>query len=180
MKKLLVILVLLNIVGQAHAAQGDQWNVRFSPVGLLIGLIGVDVDYKLTDKVVVGPSLLSWNLTISDASISASGFGVQGAYYPDTVFVDGFYLGGLLGTSSFSGSITEAGKKSTASVSGTSLGVKGGYHWFWESFNLNLGLVFSSSHSNSMTLKDSSGAVTKEINIPSSSSGLDFNFGFTF
>lgn len=181
MKKLLVVLVLVCCTGRVMASEGDSWNLRFSPVGLLMGMIAAEVDYKVTENVVVGPSFLSWNITRNNLSMSASGFGVQGAYYFNPVYTDSFYVGGTFTSFSVSASDTDAyGNKASASASGTGLGFKGGYHWFWDSFNLNLGLVASSSSMSNVQIKDTNGNVVSKHSSPGTSKGMDFAVGFTF
>ncbi len=181
MKKLLVVFVLVCSAGRAMASAGNTWNFRFSPVGLLIGIIAAELDYKVAEHIVVGPAFLNWNIKIDDTSLLASVFGVQGAYYINPVYTDSFYVGGALSSLSVSASKTDSvGTKYSASASGTALGVKAGYHWFWDSFNLNLGLVVSSSSVNKVKIKDDSGNVVDEQNSPGATTGMDFAIGFTF
>jgi hypothetical protein len=180
-KRIILIMVVLFSAGRLMAAQGDNWNVRFQPFGLLVGLLISEIDYKVNENIVVGPSLLYWNFSGTDITAKMNGFGAQGAYYFDSVFNDGFYVGGRFNTMSMSVSGPDlSGNELTSSASGSAIGIKGGYHWFWDSFNINLGLSAGSSSIAKAQVKDSNGNVVSETSAPAIATGLDFMMGFSF
>ena len=157
-------------------AMANDWNVQFAPISSLIGLIDMNVQYKLADQWTVGPTILSWNLSAADISFSASGFGVRGTYAFDKALSDGWYVSGGMGTMSFA---AKSGAYSS-NVSGTQMLVGGGYHWFWDSFNLNLGFTTGSSSVTKVEVKDASGTVVSSSSVGALSGGLEFMIGWTF
>lgn len=184
MKKYLVVFLfvgmqLLNL--QSAQAAGDKsWNVRTRPLSLALGMINAQVDYAISDNLTVGPDFTSWNLTIGDYDVSASGFGVGANYYFDNVFNDSWYVSG--GYSSASATVKYKSSlygnlEASAQVAGVAIG--GGYHWFWESFNLNLGLNTLLAATTKVELKDSTGTVRDTYTYPGGV-GLDFAIGFAF
>lgn len=176
----LAVLICVSSVA-ARADESHNLNFRFSPILLLVGAIHGVVDYKVTNNVVVGGEIMTWNLSFSDYTFKASGFGASAKYYFDQAYVDGWYAGGRFVSSSFEATAKDSlGNKESASASGTSFGAIGGYHWFWDSFNLNLGATIVSSSVTSVDVKDSNGVVVRKVDNPGASAGLDFMLGFTF
>lgn len=166
----------------ATAAKNDSWNIRFGPVGLLIGLINMKVDYLVTDHIAIGGDFLTWNFALGDNSIKVNGYGIGAHYYFNPRFEDTWYLTAGLSSGSFDATLSPlSGTKRTASYSGvltTRFG--GGYHWFWQSFNMNLGATLQSSSQAKIEYKDTSGTVVETVNAPGIGGGLEFLLGWTF
>jgi hypothetical protein len=177
---------------QAHATPDDTMNIRFNPLVLIAGLVMVDFDIKVSDNWTVGPTLLGGGIKFSstDSSgasdtveVKASGFGARANYYFNGVFTDGWYLSPALQRQSISVDVSDATSSASAEVTGTVLTAVGGYHWFWDSFNLNLGAGFSSWSGPSKIHVVDSGGNTQDVDASTSrASGLaiDFMIGWTF
>jgi len=182
MKKLIICFLFFITIEKSFAAEGDEWNFRFSPIAYLVGIINGDLDYKVSENIVIGPSLVLINLKLDEKTYNVNSFGVQGSYYFESAFKDGFYLGGNFSTISAEVSTLKYGPKITGSQDGTLVGLKCGYHWFWNSFNLNLGLTATSTAAMSnIKLIDNTGKTIDEVSPTKiSSRGVDFAIGFTF
>lgn len=188
MKKFLVVIVLLAQVfalaaGESKSSSDSRsFNIQTSPIALLIGMVNGELDYKINENIVVGPVFAYWNATIFDVKVVATSFGAQAKYYPDGLFTDGYYFGGKVASSSFELTAEDdiTGDELSAEASGAMFGVMGGYHWFWESFNINLGLLMGSNSVGKVEVKDSNGNVEEEYDSSGVATGLIFNMGFVF
>lgn len=184
MKKLVLLVAFIAAPflaqGQTSPAQPSSdksWNITFSPVAFLVGVLNADADYAVNENWTVGPQFVYMNLKIDDLKLEGSSFGGHARYYFDGVFKDGWY--GAVQLSSFSLEIEDEvdGDNAKASAVGYSLG--GGYHWFWDSFNLRLGLTLGGTTAGEIEIKDAGGNVT-DTYTPTINTGLDFAIGFTF
>lgn len=181
MKK--ICFILISLLGLSHSALAEDnrmWNFRFSPLGALVGLVNAEVDYKIGPQMTVGPSIYLWNLKVTDIEVKSSGLGLQGRYFFDQVFSDGWYAVGQLGFSSTEASIRSNGVTYTGSASGLGLQLGGGYHWFWQSFNLNLGGLLGLVPATKIDLKDSNGNRYSESYSGRASFGAEFTIGWVF
>lgn len=184
MRKLLVILALI-VAPLAVQAQTDSkstssdksWNVTFNPLAFLVGVINADLDFALNDNWTVGPQFATFNFKLGDVKAEGSAFGGHARYYFSGVFNDGFYGYGALGTASFK--LEDETNGDNAKASGTTLELGGGYHWFWETFNLRLGLSLAGAGVGEVEIKDAGGNVTDTVT-PRVNTGLDFAIGFAF
>ena len=152
-----------------------EMNLTFKPIELLIGSLNAKLDIPLNSNWVIGPQLTLLNLTIGDATIAATSLGVDFGYYFSGNFQDSGYVTPGISYGSFS----VENSNDEVSVSGASLSVVGGYHWFWETFNLRLGAGTSFFTGNaSVSLEDENGD-EQDISL---STGLiiDFALGFKF
>ncbi len=176
----------------AQATPDDTMNLRFSPIGLVVGLVMLDFDFKINDNWTLGPSVLlgGFELTSTDSGgasesikVKAGGFGVKANYYFNGAFTDGWYLSPSIQRQSISVEVADATSSASAEVTGTILRAIGGYHWFWDSFNLNLGAGFSSWSGPSKVRVTDSGGSTQDIDASSTrAAGLavDFMIGWSF
>lgn len=158
--------------------QGD-WNLHFSPLGLLIGGLNGGVDYRITEDWAVGPEISYYSLSLGDVTVKAMGAAARGIYGFNGAFEDGGYFGAGLGFSSVEASATSLGTTYSASVSAPVYNLGLGYQWFWSSFNIRLGGVISGVLADKIVIKDNSG---NEVSSYSTSAGLGilFDFGFVF
>lgn len=176
MKKFLVVTALM-LAPLTTFAQDKTWNIQFSPVAFLVGILNVDVDYALNSNWTVGPQGLTMSYKYNDIKVSGSSFGAHARYYFDKVYSDGWYGSGQIG--SFSLKVEDESNGDHAEASGMAYSLGGGYHWFWETFNLRLGLVGGSTSVGKIEIKDAGGNVT-DTYTPSFNTGIDFAIGFAF
>ena len=156
-----------------------NFNLTFAPISLLVGLVQLEGEYKVSPSWTVGLDYLSWNLTIGNWGLKALGYGAQATWYSNGVYRSSWYLTptiqSLSVTASYSSSISSGSATATALYGG----VVGGYGWFWHSFDLNLGLsLIQGLGSTSVTVSDSSG--NKYSQTFPLSAGIEFRIGWTF
>ena len=112
MKKIIKLLFILNLIINIAHSQDDQkekkeestpkkekidwssaklYNVRVSPLGLLLGQISGTLDFKLRSDLTIGPSLSLFSLTVGDTSISS--FAGLSSDSPDWLITINSFLG---------------------------------------------------------------------------------------
>jgi hypothetical protein len=177
----LMILMWLSIAGSAKAAETGDWNIVTSPLGLMVGLVNIELGKGVHEQLIVGGQVAYWDREISDVKmkvISAAGFG---EYCVDKCFVDSWIAFGKIGYTSIDASATNIlGQKETAQVAGANFTGMGGYHWFWENFNLRLAAGAAVSTVNKVEVKESAGNVVDEVDLKPVNLALDFSVGWRF
>ena len=165
MKKIIKLLFILNLIINIAHSQDDQkekkeestpkkekidwssaklYNVRVSPLGLLLGQISGTLDFKLRSDLTIGPSLSLFSLTVGDTSISSFAFGGEAVYAANgDINKDGWIGSGSLSYGSFSMEQTYSSTAYEASVGILSLSALYGYQWMWDKFNIQTGAGFS-------------------------------------
>lgn len=135
-------------------------NVRVNPLGLLIGALSGDVDFAVTKKFTIGPSISYYSATIFDTSLTGYGLGARAnVYLTGDAMTDSWILGPGLGLSINSVSSGESKASSVGFYVGSILG----YQWVWTSgLNINLGLG-ANYYTQSASAKGSDGI---EISVP--------------
>lgn len=188
MKRLLCTLLLTSCTS-AWASHSNDFNFRFSPLGLIVGSIHTALDYKVTPSWTVGPEISYWHLSVGSSTgysssfdVKSFGVGVRGNWFYNGVYTDGFYVGPSLKYASTSLSVTRTdGSDVSAKASGMFAGALVGYGWFWDSFNIMLGIgaTLNLGGENKVTITDSNGDKTP---VRTGVAGLDaeFSIGWTF
>ena len=171
------------------ATSDDTVNIRFYPINLLVGLISVDADFRLGDFWTLGPSLGFWNASVSNSSGSFSDFsvkmfrvGARANWHKNGVFTDGLYIGPSIDYSTIDVSSRDS-NGATASAKGSILSATAliGYGWFWDSFNMLLGVGGTVGLGPSkIEVKSSSGSTTSYDSIRGGGLALEFAMGFKF
>ncbi len=177
-----ILLLILSVGSFAHADVEDNYNIRFSPLGLLIGLGNARFDFKVDEQFTLGPSVVAWNLNLGDVEVRAFGASANGTFYFNRAFEHSWVMDGSLGFASFKvkdkSSITGTEEASASAVVGS---ITGGYHWFWgNTFNLAVlgGIAFNTV--GSVEIKDGTGSVVRKESVSSISPSIGGELGFTF
>ncbi|WP_413289766.1 hypothetical protein [Bdellovibrio sp. HCB337] len=191
MKNVLMVLTALFVSSSAMAYDQKptaDYNFRFSPIGLLVGSIGVDLSKAITPEWTVGPELNYWKFSLSstdaaytsDYDISSSKIGVRANWYKNGVYTDGLYVGPSISYASAKVTTTDALGEVTGEASGLFLGCLVGYGWFWDSFNMTLaGGAQTGLGDTKVKVTDSSGETT-DVSSLSAGVALEYNLGWTF
>ena len=164
----------------ASASSAHSFNLRMDPLSLLLGVANVDMDFKLSKSITLGPTLAYLSNSIGTTTYTAYSVGVRMNFYPggEALEESGWYIGPSV---KYVSAKAEVGTKS-ASLSGGALTTVGGYHWMWDSFNLMLGGGFvATSFPNKVTVKDSNGT-QEEVSVGAIGTGasLEATLGFAF
>ena len=172
----------------AHAAASNQYDFRFSPLGLVVGSINLDFDIAITPDWTIGPALQYWHLKINSGSDFTSSFditayaaGVRANWFYNGVFTDGLYVGPSAKYANVTLNTTNSSGSVSGNINGFLAGCLVGYGWFWDSFNIMLGAGANIGIGNSgnITVTGSSG---NQTTTSTSLSGIDleFSLGWAF
>lgn len=177
MKNLIKIMFITMIASTTFA--GNDYNFRFSPISALVGIVNTELDVNLNSKWTVGPAFSYINLNYLDIDVKGTSIGVQSRYYFKQFKTDGWYISPKAYYASAEASITSLGVKYTGSTSAVYLAVGSGYHWFWDSFNMNFGggLILGDTN---IEVKDSNGKKYPSTASAASSVFLEYTIGWTF
>jgi hypothetical protein len=189
MRKLAASVCLLVMSSSAFAAgNSSTMNFRFDPLGLIIGMVGVNLDFVVAPEWTVGPQVGYWHLKISesgtfvnnDISLTAYTAGARANWFANGVFTDGLYVG----PSARYYNVKATGSDSTGTVTGSASGLMAGclvgYGWFWDSFNMMLGAGGNLAlGNNDVEVKHSNG--TEETKASGAAGlSLEWSLGWTF
>jgi hypothetical protein len=168
------------LCGYAHA-QEESWNLRTSPLSLLVGTANLRLDYRLGGNWMIGPEIEGLNHRINGVKVRAGALGVYAVYHFAGVFADGAYLDFGARAARFHASGTDSsGAERHADMNDSGLRVLGGYHWFWLPFNLNLGAGLVSNSIRRIAITDASGKEVNHVDVKRLSLALDFSLGYAF
>lgn len=189
MLKILALLISVSSL-QAFGSESDKWNFRFHPIALFYQVGAMDLDYKICDHMTVGAELSQtdskisarWAGTNKDIKTEALGMAIN-----TTLFMKGAFKSGLYVTPSLKYMSIKNKMADSANLDQTGSGdiwyVTGivGYGWFWETFNIMLGLGGSQPFGdNKVHIKDSlTGQQTDTVMIRSGFAG-EFTLGWSF
>lgn len=177
-----LLLSVLTVGALAHAeGSKEDFNVRTFVLGLPLGLFDLRFDYRLTDHWVMGTKLYLWDYNFGDLKINSAGLGVNGIYYFTPVFLDSWYVdfGGQFSSLRVD-SKNGADRTELTKVSNVGVQVLGGYHWFWDPINFNLGAGLITNSAGKIQVKDSVGRVIRQNTLPAVGLTGDASVGWTF
>jgi hypothetical protein len=190
MKILATLLLMLPValVPLAHSDESDTINFRFHPIGIIVGALGVNLDFKIHDHWTLGPALSYWQLRSgssgalrSDLKLEAYSVGARANWFMNGAYTDGLYVGPSLNLVGARAEATDVdGTTRTASL--TIVAAQGlvGYGWFWKSFNQMLGAGLGIGLGETqLEVKDSTGrkSETKPVG---AGFALEYSLGWTF
>lgn len=163
----------------------DNANFRFAPLGLLIGLIDLNLDFKIAPNWTLGPELMYWhfNVTLSDTEYDVSALvgGVRANWFKNGVYTDGLYVGPALLYTASKVKWTDGTDNAEATNNAARLSTVVGYGWFWDSFNMMLGGGLSIPLGDGKIEARSSNGRREEINYSRSGSvAFEYSLGWTF
>lgn len=173
-------LLLICCSNSVYAESTDSLNFRFGPLATVFGVADMNLDYRLSPSWTLGPSFSYLNLRLLDVQLRGMSFGVEANYFISGAFRNSAYIDFGFATTDIEASAkSSTGEIASATANGMNYFVGGGYHWFWGSFNLNLGLNVGTTSIGTLEIRDSTGAKV-ETTQPNLSTGVDFRIGFTF
>lgn len=108
-------------------------NIYVSPLGILFGSINAAYEFRLSDKISLGP--MAAFTTRSSGGQSATGFGLGAnmTVYLNETFKDSWFVAPYL--------LFAYASNSGSSATGISIGTDVGYWWYWANgINLSFGL----------------------------------------
>jgi hypothetical protein len=161
----------------ASVSTSKSLNVRVNPLGLAIGSISAEGDFKINEKWTLGPSLSHFSANFFFTELNGWGFGARSNYYlTGNVFEDSWIVGTSVGLSVVNVRfLTEE-----ASSLGVFVNALLGYQWVWKS-GLNMQLALGGSwFSQGSEMQSDSGAT---IDVPfyhGIKPAAEFTVGYVF
>jgi hypothetical protein len=164
-------------------------NVKVTPIGLIIGYVNIDVDFKVSSRWSVGPTASYWHwndagsINGSDIGLTMYAVGVRGNWYKQGTYRTGFYISPLIQYLSATATARSNNTDISATASTSVFSSIFGYHWFWDSFNLALGggpsLELGKAN---VTINDGNSTTTTSDYARQNTLGLvgEFMLGWTF
>lgn len=175
-------------LSESSSENGDFVNLRVAALGLLIGYVNFDLEFKVSDQWSVGPSASFWRYKAdstlfvgNEYTAQRRAIGVRSTWSKNGAYRTGFYISPMLqivdakvtGVGATSGSPVEA-KGSGPIVSGVF-----GYHWFGANWNLSAGAGFSVGGAESVEVRE--GTTTETVKSSRTAGiALDFMIGYVF
>jgi len=177
MKKIITISLLL-VSSFVHA---NDWNIKTNPVSLLVGATNAEVNYAFHKNFTFGLGGLIWSTTILDVEFTASEYHARVDYWFNAAFEQGWYAGLQVSKLGMELTTVVSSVDYTGDISSTGYLAQFGYHWQWDSFNMDFGTYFGYYDFDSdITLKDVNGN-TKDETVPAFGAvGAEFFIGWAF
>ncbi len=138
-------LILTLSLSYASIAFGSNHNLTSDTILSNFGMQNIEYSYKITDHWTIGLTGASTSRHITNNGIELNGnsYGGVARYYIDPAFLnDSWYLMGSATKTNFDVSINSGGTQYNGK-SDDMMAAGGGYHWFWNSFNIAFGGVIS-------------------------------------
>ena len=186
--KVLAVIVLasLALVSNRASAEGsgDQFNFRFSPVGILFGSLNANLDIAVSNTWTVGPQLgySRFKFGTSDSNFDITGYsiGARGNWFKNGTYTDGLYLAPAVSYQRVSGHYNRTnGSQTDVSANGPNVSFIVGYGWFWSSFNMMLGIGGQAQLGDSSVTATNSDGSQSSTKIGTGVTG-EYTLGWTF
>lgn len=189
MKRVLALFLFASLFSNsALAADNNQLNFYFNPIGLIIGAVGLGLDIKVHPQWTVGPELEFWNSRIhstgdftGDYKVQAGGLGARANWFANGTYTDGLYVSPALNFYSVKVTATDVfGNEATAKATGAAARGIVGYGWFWDSFNMMLGGGLTLFLGDSKVEVTDNTGTKQDVNLPVAALAAEFQLGWTF
>lgn len=158
-------------------ALADNHNLASDPIGSILGYSNLEYAYKLTSHMTVGLSAASGEYGFNDYDFKGTSVGgLARFYFNEALKQDSWYFETSVYKMHKKVTVESGIKKYTGKYDDSNVTIGTGYHWFWKSFNINLGILASSQ--SPVRLTDQNGNKYKhDVN---AQFDIDFNVGWMF
>ncbi len=176
---LLVLSFVILTPYTSRAESDDHVNLQFSPLELLASALQVGAEFKLGDSAwTIGPELLFKSRHGDDVF----GLKLRGDYYfSGEAFTRSWYISPIYEYKNFAFNQGDStGGTARARSITNSIGVRGGYHWYWRSFNMRLGGGFSLVKPKPYTITYSDGTRENYDGSTYNSAVAEYDIGWSF
>ncbi len=172
-----------------YASDSAEYNFRFSPLGLIVGSININLDIVVAPDWTVGPVINYWRYSSSsdrtvfskDFETTAYGFGARANWFKNGNFTDGLYVGPGLSYANVKVTTTDStGDSVTGSASVMLASCLVGYGWYWDSFNMMLGGGASLGLGDTKVKVETSSGSSTEVSSTMAGVALEYSLGWTF
>lgn len=155
--KLIALIVLLSI----GTARADSHNLTSDAIGNIMGLSNIEYSYKVLSHLTLGIRGTSGKAKLGDYDLKGNSYGLVTRWYQKTALEnDSWYFGATIDKENFDWTSSEKSIEFKANPKDTIIGVGGGYHWFWKSFNVGLGAYHTNREK--VELRNNQGNIYKD------------------
>ena len=177
MNNLKLILIIWGLLHSLSVKAEDRFNLTSNALGHAIGFFNLEFSYKISDHWTLGLTYADGKTKVNDIDISGSTSGIiTRRYFLPAFDKSSWYLVGSADKRNLYANSTDSNKTYTGVYKDWVYSAGAGYHWFWDSFNISLGLLVTNQ--TTLKLKDSNGFEYKNQINPSV--GIDFTIGGKF
>ncbi len=134
-----VVFLWCVMLSPAHAGQGD-FNIRTAPVSALIGIGNVEIDYAVTSKFAIGPTVYRYNVEISHTDFQNSLYGGRLSYYFKEAMEGGWLASLTASFGKFKVTRDISGREFSTSTSTRVYTALISYQAMWKHFNITTGI----------------------------------------
>lgn len=193
MKHVIFVLIYFIFTSSAFSENvelnsSSRYNIRFEPLRLVVSNFSINVlDIKVSSNWTVGPELGYLKYSVSSAGNSSSKIyvdtsfiGVRTNWFKNGVYTDGLYVAPFARFAK-TDITAPSGSAIVGKASSSVLGCFIGYGWFWNSFNMMLGIspVIGSNWS-PVVVTDQTGFNTNHLSDRFADASGEYTLGWTF
>lgn len=136
----LIKMIVLTTILSISTANADNHNLTSDSIGNLIGLSNIEYSYKVASHLTLGFRGTDGKAKLGDYDFSGNSYGlVTRWYHQQALENDSWYFGATVDKENFEVMATTNSTEYRAKMKDVVIGVGGGYHWFWKSFNIGMG-----------------------------------------
>lgn len=174
LSKAFIVLSLLFVSIQGVASSHNLTSQAF---GSFLGLFSLEYSYRFSNFNTLGLMGIKGTGKLDSLEMTGSSYGlVYRHYFLPALESSSWYVMATLEKRNFQFTVRDQQKEYTAENRNAVSSAGIGYHWFWQSFNISLGMLLTDQ--SSLELKSESGEVYK--NKWDQGIGLDFTIGGKF
>lgn len=180
----IILILFLTAASFSHADEVDgapTVNIRTSVTSTATNdRPNIRGDFRVSEKMSVGAEV--GNQSYDDNAVKVKGFGggVYTTLYTRGAFNSGWMVDFGITYTNLKGETTIAGITRNDSVNSVGVSVRGGYHWFFDPFNISLGIGYASNSEDDLSIKDASGVTVANADLQPIALAFDFSIGLSF
>lgn len=156
------------------------WNPKVSILGTLAKFTIFEIEYAAHPNWTFGVGYTQLAANQSNKSIKLSGVKFYGNYFFKPIQTDSYWLGFYNGTNKVYSTSVENEQLAKLNMQTNSFGLRAGYHWWWDHWNLSLAYSLGLSTVKKVKIYDSLGNLTEAKEQAGLESGPEFFLGYFF
>ncbi len=174
-------LALALLISSTPTLAAENINIRTSVTSTTLNeRPNIRGDYRVGEKLTMGAEIANQSYDDSGVRIKGFGGGLYTTLYTRGAFNSGWMVDFGLTYTHLKGEATTGGFTRENSVKNIGVSVRGGYHWFFDPFNMSLGIGYASNTEDDLRIRDAAGAVVASANLQPVSMAYDFSIGLSF
>ncbi len=176
----IMFLFLLQSESARSSSELDRWNLKASVLGTLAGFIITESDYFLSDYVSLGLGYSNLSVKRDNTDLKLQGAKLYLNYYFQKLKNDTYFASFYNGATHVIVQKIEDEKQANSDVQASTFGMRGGYHWWWQTLNLSLSYYLGINYISKVRVYDSLGGLVEEKPHAQIESGPELFLGVSF